>query len=171
MDDLISLEDAARRLGISRVTLRSAIARDRFAARKIGTSWITNLQEVERYRAEQLNQRGRPLESVAIRWPGNQGGHPRLFVTFEGLSAPERRAIAVELGAILATGAIWQLVEAPARMIAADPGHRWDVLQDPDRPSLHFRRREPATTSSEPGVLPREARTSIRQEILPPSRN
>jgi hypothetical protein len=101
-----------------------------------------------------------------LRRPSNQRGHAPLFVTCEGLSAPARRAIADELRGILATGAIRQVAEAPARTIAADPGHRRDVPQDPERPSLHFRLR---ARDHELGVLPSEARTSIRQETLPPA--
>lgn len=60
MDDLLSLAQAADRLGIAPVTLRVAVGRGRFHARKIGKTWVTTDAEVDRYRREHLGRRGRP---------------------------------------------------------------------------------------------------------------
>ena len=60
MDDLLSLAEAAEELGVAPVTLRAAIGRGRFSARKFGPVWVTTRAEVERYRRESLGQRGRP---------------------------------------------------------------------------------------------------------------
>ena len=60
MDDLLSLAEAADRLGVAAVTLRVAVGRGRFKARKIGKTWVTNDAEVDRYRREHLGRRGRP---------------------------------------------------------------------------------------------------------------
>lgn len=60
MDDLMSLAEAAEELGIAPVTLRAAIARERFAARLFGKTYVTTRAEVERYRRENLGQVGRP---------------------------------------------------------------------------------------------------------------
>ena len=60
MEDLLSLAEAADRLGVAAVTLRVAVGRGRFKARKIGKTWVTNGAEVDRYRREHLGRRGRP---------------------------------------------------------------------------------------------------------------
>jgi Helix-turn-helix domain len=58
--DLLDLSAAATELGLAPVTLRAAIARGRFAARKVGNAYLTTRAEVERYRAENLGRLGRP---------------------------------------------------------------------------------------------------------------
>ena len=64
MDDLLSLAQAADRLGIAPVTLRVAVGRGRFHARKIGKTWVTTDAEVDRYRREHLGRRGRPRKAL-----------------------------------------------------------------------------------------------------------
>ena len=51
VEDLLTLREAAESLGIAPATLRQAIARGSFVARKFGTVWITTQPEVARYRA------------------------------------------------------------------------------------------------------------------------
>lgn len=63
MDDLLSLAQAADRLGVAPVTLRVAVGRGRFNARKIGKTWVTTDDEVERYRQDHLGRRGRPRKT------------------------------------------------------------------------------------------------------------
>jgi hypothetical protein len=63
MDDLDNLRDlaaAADELGLAPVTLRAAVERGRFRARKFGNAWVTTTQEIERYRRENLGKVGRP---------------------------------------------------------------------------------------------------------------
>jgi hypothetical protein len=65
--DLMSLAEAAEDLGIRPVSLRAAIERGTFRARKFGTSWVTTRQEVDRYARDRLGQVGRPpLEEKMI---------------------------------------------------------------------------------------------------------
>lgn len=61
LDDIISLNDAAAELGISKETLRTQWRRGRFAAKLFGNTLITTRQETERYRRESLGQVGRPV--------------------------------------------------------------------------------------------------------------
>jgi excisionase family DNA binding protein len=55
---MLTLKDAAERLGITPDTLRQQIAAGRLHARKMGTVWTVSEQAVERYRREFLGQRG-----------------------------------------------------------------------------------------------------------------
>lgn len=91
LDDIIDLAEAAKDLGIAPVTLRAAIGRGRFAARKFGNSWVTTRQEVARYRAENLGQVGRPpiasqLEARGMPVADELGRKDEL-----GLPSPKRR--------------------------------------------------------------------------------
>ena len=52
----ISFEDAAADLGLETAALRAAIAHDHFAATKVGETWVTTRDEVERYRRENLRE-------------------------------------------------------------------------------------------------------------------
>lgn len=69
MKDLLSLAEAADELGIKPVTLRAAVARERFAARKFGNTWVTTRAEVERYRRDSLGQGGRPASILQAKRP------------------------------------------------------------------------------------------------------
>lgn len=51
---LMSLSEAAARLGVSAETLRWQIHNGKLRARKIGPIWTVTLKEVERYRRESL---------------------------------------------------------------------------------------------------------------------
>ena len=65
MDDLLSLAEAADRLGVAAVTLRVAAGRGHIGARKIGKTWVTTESEVDRYRRE----RGRRTSQSGTREP------------------------------------------------------------------------------------------------------
>lgn len=69
MEDLLSLAEAAALLDRKPVTLRAAIDRGRFKARKFGNTWVTTRAEVERYRRENLGQVGRPPNLLEQRPP------------------------------------------------------------------------------------------------------
>ena len=64
LDDLIDLNEAAGELGLEPVTLRAAVSRGRLEARKVGGVWITTIDEVQRYRRENLGRRGRPANEA-----------------------------------------------------------------------------------------------------------
>jgi len=49
---MMTLSEAAERLGLSPDTLRRQAQAGRLRARKLGTLWIVSEREVERYRAE-----------------------------------------------------------------------------------------------------------------------
>ena len=49
---LMTLNDAAKALGVAPSTLRHQLRLKRFSARKIGTRWYVTPEEVERYRAD-----------------------------------------------------------------------------------------------------------------------
>ena len=57
---LITLKEAARRLELSDITLRSAIRRGKMTARKMGRDWLVEESEVRYY---ELASRGR------VGWP------------------------------------------------------------------------------------------------------
>lgn len=57
---LLTLAQAAERLGRSVNTLREQIRRGRLHAQKIGRDWLVEEAEVERYRRENLGRAGRP---------------------------------------------------------------------------------------------------------------
>lgn len=61
--DLMSLAEAAEDLELAPVSLRAAVARGTFRARKFGNTWVTTRAEVERYRREKLGQVGRPSKT------------------------------------------------------------------------------------------------------------
>lgn len=48
----MTLEEAARQLGVSPATLQSDVAAGRLEARRVGKAWVTSLAAVERYRAK-----------------------------------------------------------------------------------------------------------------------
>lgn len=69
MDDLdiLTLAEAAARLGVAQSTLRNQVKAGRLQARKLGKTWITTGAEVERYRSESLGQPGRPSMAPGFR--------------------------------------------------------------------------------------------------------
>ena len=138
LDDIITLAEAARELHLSPVTLRAQAANGRLRARNVGKTWITTRDEVVRYKAENLGQVGRPLEETSIPWPGNQYGHARLYVTFDGISTPERKRIIEQVRETLGSGAIWLLADAYGRLRHANPSGAWDIHTDESRPELRF---------------------------------
>jgi hypothetical protein len=58
-DDIITLAEAGALLGLAPVTLRAQATRGVLRARRIGKTWVTTREEVERYRREHLGKRGR----------------------------------------------------------------------------------------------------------------
>ena len=55
--DPLTLREAAERLGMSPATLRWQANEGRLGARKIGTQWVVDPEEVERYRRESRRQK------------------------------------------------------------------------------------------------------------------
>ena len=49
---MLTLIEAAERLGVTAATLRQKISHGKLRARKIGTVWIVSEREVERYRRD-----------------------------------------------------------------------------------------------------------------------
>jgi excisionase family DNA binding protein len=56
---MITLVEAAARLGLAPATLRHQVERGRLAATKLGRDWLVSDAEVERYRATRLGRMGR----------------------------------------------------------------------------------------------------------------
>ena len=59
-DDIITLAEAGALLGLAPVTLRGQASRGVLRARRIGKTWVTTREEVERYRRDHLGRHGRP---------------------------------------------------------------------------------------------------------------
>jgi len=60
MEKMMSLSEMAERLGLqSGDGLRRQVLRGALQAQKIGKIWVVTEEEVERYRIEQLGQRGK----------------------------------------------------------------------------------------------------------------
>lgn len=57
---MLTLAQAALRLGVSPNTLRNQINNGRLRGRLVGKTWTVSEREVERYRAESLGKVGRP---------------------------------------------------------------------------------------------------------------
>ncbi len=57
---LLTLRDAAARLGITADTLRAQIRRHRLRATKLGRDWLVEEAEVARYERTSLGRTGRP---------------------------------------------------------------------------------------------------------------
>ena len=51
---MLTLTEAAERLGVAPSTLRRQIANGRLRARKLGRDWTVSEREVERYRRDSL---------------------------------------------------------------------------------------------------------------------
>jgi excisionase family DNA binding protein len=63
----MTLNDAARTLGVSPATLRHQIANGRLAAQKVGRDWSVGEDEVRRYAALSLGKPGRrPREQLTL---------------------------------------------------------------------------------------------------------
>lgn len=60
---MLTLAQAASRLGVSPSTLLTQVKRKRIRATKVGPIWTVTEREVERYRAESLGRVGRHAES------------------------------------------------------------------------------------------------------------
>ncbi len=60
---MLTLAQAAERLGLAPATLRSQVGKGRLHARMVGKTWTVSEREVERYRAESLGQSGRPRKA------------------------------------------------------------------------------------------------------------
>lgn len=57
---MLTLTEAAARLGVAASTLRHQVHNGRLRARLVGKTWTVSEREVERYRAESLGKVGRP---------------------------------------------------------------------------------------------------------------
>lgn len=53
---MLTLTEAAARLGLSPTTLRVQIGKGKMKGRKVGRDWTVSEREVERYRAESLGR-------------------------------------------------------------------------------------------------------------------
>jgi excisionase family DNA binding protein len=62
---VLTLTDAAARLGLAASTLRHQVQAGRLRARLIGKTYVVTAREVERYRAEHLGKIGRPSHRAA----------------------------------------------------------------------------------------------------------
>jgi excisionase family DNA binding protein len=60
---LLTLREAAARLGITADTLRAQIRRGRLRATKLGRDWVVETAEVARYERTSLGRQGRPRTS------------------------------------------------------------------------------------------------------------
>jgi excisionase family DNA binding protein len=58
LDMLLTLRQAAERLGISPATLRAQVRNGRLHAIKPGHDWLVEEEEIERYRRENLGRGG-----------------------------------------------------------------------------------------------------------------
>lgn len=56
---MLTLAQAASRLGVSPNTLRNQIGNGRLRGRLVGKTWTVSEREVERYRAESVGKPGR----------------------------------------------------------------------------------------------------------------
>lgn len=56
---MLTLTEAAARLGVAASTLRAQIANGRLRGRLVGKTWTVTERELERYRAESLGKPGR----------------------------------------------------------------------------------------------------------------
>lgn len=54
---MLTLTEAAARLGLAASTLRIQIGRGKLRARLVGKTWTVSEREVERYRVESLGKR------------------------------------------------------------------------------------------------------------------
>ena len=54
---MLTLAEAAARLGLSPSTLRVQVGRGKLHARLVGKTWTVSEREVERYRVESLGRR------------------------------------------------------------------------------------------------------------------
>ena len=54
---MLTLAQAASRLGVSPSTLRGQVGKGKLKARLVGKTWTVSEREVERYRAESLGKR------------------------------------------------------------------------------------------------------------------
>ena len=57
---MLTLTEAADRLGLAASTLRHQVQAGRLRARLIGKTYVVTEREVERYRRERLGKPGRP---------------------------------------------------------------------------------------------------------------
>lgn len=69
MGELLTLADAAEKLGLSLSTVQHQAKAGRLHAEKYGRAWLVTIDEVERYRTENLGQVGRPS------MPKSRSGH------------------------------------------------------------------------------------------------
>ena len=72
--DVLTLAQAADRLGVSATTLRHQVQAGRLAARLVGKTWVTTAAEVERYRRESLGRRRSTLRQPPT--PDAPARHP-----------------------------------------------------------------------------------------------
>ncbi len=64
---MLTLTEAAARLGLAASTLRHQVQAGRLQARLVGKTYVVTAREVERYRAEHLGKAGRPSHRPAPR--------------------------------------------------------------------------------------------------------
>jgi len=62
---VLTLTEAAAKLGISAATLRHQVQGGRLAARLFGKTYVISTEELERYRATSLGRPGRPSHRAA----------------------------------------------------------------------------------------------------------
>lgn len=57
---LLTLVQAAKRLGVAPATLRAQVHRGKMNAAKVGRDWLVEEKEIERYRRESQKPKDRP---------------------------------------------------------------------------------------------------------------
>ena len=62
---MLTLTEAAARLGLAASTLRHQVQAGRLRARLVGKTYVVTAREVERYRREHLGKPGRPSHQPA----------------------------------------------------------------------------------------------------------
>jgi excisionase family DNA binding protein len=84
---VLTLTEAAERLGLAASTLRHQVQAGRLRARLIGKTYVVTAREVERYRATSLGRPGRPAHVGSTRTatsPLNRSQRRRATSTYNG---------------------------------------------------------------------------------------
>lgn len=175
LNDLMDLNDGARELGLSAVTLRAAIKNGTLRARKFGNAWVTTRAEVDRYREDYLRRVGRPVNIPIVYgfvpWPlGAYDTKTLLLGSRRGIDEGTCE-ITRELASTAISEGAWQLTEVIAK-VGIDASMRdFDVRGDPRAPTLIVDRKplsQSPQVPSEPRIT--QKLQTWRQEIRKPER-
>jgi excisionase family DNA binding protein len=129
IDEILTRAEAAGRLGIAYGTVAKQVENGRLPARLVGDTYVTTVDEVERYRRERLGRIGRPpaIDPRAVRTyalNGVSAGRPgeAWVIEYHGEAFEIDAGGGNQVPFVFTTGAAMRAIESRAKAVAPFSG-------------------------------------------------